>query len=171
MKRKFVSSLLLMLFISSILAFSNTSVVEAAPCNPGNYAKFDDQVLLNNRDMEGIKSVTFVCSGVNGNNSTSSGNADADAKYGVNGLNFEGENGAGWARNFFTFLIQLSVVVGYLSEVVAMLVIAYAAYLYTTSEGEPRKLRMAKMYVLYAFAGMFIGAFSLIIAKFIGGAL
>lgn len=171
MIRKIVTSLLLIVSMGIMFVGLDAQEAEAAPCNPGNYAYFDENAVLNGKDISGINEIAFKCKNVDSNNSTTSGRTIEEGKYGINGLDFEGENGAGWARTFFTFLLQLAVIVGYFSEVVAMLMIAYASYIYTTSEGEPRKLRMAKMYVLYAFVGMFIGAFSLIISRFIGGAL
>lgn len=138
--------------ISSLTSHGN--VVEAAPCYPGNHASYD-------KTSDKWKCVE---NGSEGAGSEGLGENKLTIDEGMPG----GEE-VTWAYFFVDFLINLATVVAYATEVIAMIMIAYASYVYTTSEGEPRKLRQAKMYVMYAFIGMFMGAFSLVIAKLLGG--
>lgn len=165
MKRKIIFFLLSIVFFGSSYFYLNLNEVEAAPCNPGNYSKYNEDQVINEETWSKLSKAVFDCKTVDGDKETEGENGEAGL------LSLDGDGGAKWAREFSDFLVQLALVVGYFTEVVAMLVIAYAAYLYTTSEGEPRQIRMAKTYVMYAFVGMFIGAFSLIISRFLGGAL
>lgn len=154
MKRKLMVVLAsLIFFSSSFLGFSKEEA--EALCNPGNFAALQ---------ADG----KFKCTSVNSNGNTAS---SEDSGLGANGLDNMGDNGPQWVKNFSKFMLGLAVAVAYFSEVVAMLSIAYASYLYTTSEGDVKKTKQAKTLIMYAFVGMFIGAFSLIISKMVGGAL
>ena len=139
----------IVLILLSVFLFSFSSAnyreVSATPCPPGNYSESQDLKV-------------FKCVKV----------ADSASANNQNGLSNE-KSGPDWVKKFGGFVKALSVTVAYFTQVIAMLTIVYAAFIYTTSEGEPRKLRQAKMYLLYAFIGMFIGTFSLVISKMIGG--
>lgn len=162
MKRKFIFVLLSVIFFSSSFLGSLKEEVEALPCNPGNFTLYKE-------GANGAKEGVFTCTKLSTNKNT----LTADEKFmamGPNGMENAGANGPEWVKKFSKFILGLTVVVAYFSEVVAMLTIAYASFLYTTSEGDTRKMRQSKMLILYAFVGMFIGAFSLVISRMVGGA-
>ncbi|MGM1361105.1 hypothetical protein ACS2B2_25615 [Bacillus cereus group sp. BceL297] len=79
--------------------------------------------------------------------------------------------GTSWAHKFGRLMIIFSVGVSYAVQVVSMITIVYSAYLYTTSDGDLRKVTQAKAYIMYAFGGMFVASFALVISKMLGGAL
>jgi hypothetical protein len=66
---------------------------------------------------------------------------------------------------------QIAVTLAYMSVGLAAIFIAIAALLYTTSEGEPRRMQAAKYAIIAAAIGMFIAMTVFIYVYFIEGIL
>jgi hypothetical protein len=153
MKRIFLVFSLIIAILSSSF-FSTGGVAEARACNTGSYWKVD-------------KSGSFSCSSFTGDNA----NTNALQTQLKNLSNGSDLSHSGWSSKFGRLMIQIAVIVSYATQTIALITIVYSAFLYTTSEGDLRKIRQAKMLILYAFTGMFIASFALIIANMLGGAL
>lgn len=135
----------------TILNFQNATTVEARACNGGSYwdAKTEECTPFNK-----------------GGDKNKNALKDEFTKM-TNGSDL----GTSWAHKFGRLMIIFSVGVSYAVQVVAMITIVYSAYLYTTSDGDLRKVTQAKAYIMYAFGGMFVASFALVISKMLGSTL
>ncbi|PGP18678.1 hypothetical protein COA01_23330 [Bacillus cereus] len=144
-------SIILMIFGIIIAAMSLQSInVEARACNGGSY--WDAK--------------TEECTPFAGTDKNKNQLKEEFTKMG-NGSDL----GTSWAHKAGRLMIIFSVGVSYAVQVVSMITIVYSSYLYTTSDGDLRKVSQAKAYIMYAFGGMFIASFALVISKMLGSAL
>ncbi|MDA1674863.1 hypothetical protein [Bacillus cereus group sp. TH152-1LC] len=152
MKRKLLLLAIISGFFSSSFFIGEGEVkVDARACNGGSYW-----------DQKTQKCTSFSESGkVNENTLKTEFKKMSDGS----------DLGTSWAHKFGRLMIIFSVGVSYATQVVSMITIVYSAFLYTTSDGDLRKVTQAKKYILYAFSGMFVASFALIIVKMLGGAV
>lgn len=140
--------------LSSSFLAKEGDIVEAKPCaSTGQYPKYYEET--------GEFTCTYL--GENLENLKSDTEKMVDGTTKMSKLN--------WAQKAGRLAIAFSVAVSYATQAIAISMVIYASYLYTTSDGDTRRLRQAKMIILYAFVGMFIGSFALVISRLIGGAL
>lgn len=150
MKRKLLLLAIVSGFFSSSF-FAGEGEVDAKACNGGSYYSVEEQ----------------KCKPL-----SKSGDVNENAlKAEVKKMSDGSDLGTSWTHKFGRFMIILSVGVSYATQVFAALTIVYSAYLYTTSDGDLNRIKRAKQLILFAFSGMFIATFALIIVKMLGGAL
>ncbi|MFP3725719.1 hypothetical protein U8V72_11005 [Priestia filamentosa] len=158
MKRSFLLLAIVAGFFSSSF-FMEHEDVHAEACSPGSYSKTDIE-----EEKKGMVSKSKCVS-------ISDSGTKSNLKDDINSVANGSDIGTAWDKKFARFMIILSVGLSYATQVFAALTIVYSAFLYSTSEGELRKVSTAKQLIILAFAGMFISTFALIIIKMIGGAV
>lgn len=148
--------LLLVLFFSSSFFIGGIEEVEAKVCPLGYFPANDGYRATITEDEEGVKRITdfsliWECK-------ETRGEVKAEATY---------DNEPRGVEKFANYLSSFVASLAYLTFGIAALVVVYAGFLYTMSDGDAKNLQKAKLMIFYAAGGFMFSGFTFVLYRII----